>query len=655
MEMLKAVLDGDPQKLQHLIVANRGHINYPIGLPFIPNGRFFNHPAMQSVDILEHPNQKLLDIACALPSGPVTWLLVSHGAQASKHPEGADLALHNAIRNGRTYTVQGLLGAGRSHVNENPGNIWQPLRQAVFRNADDIVRVLLDRGASVNDIESNSNERPCPSALQLALECRSTNYMEPASRKKSEGILKMLLDAGANIHVGPAQDMGSLSPFQMFLQPWQGNAAWVTDISPLTVECFEAFVRKGANLHIAFIGFPCSCRRANTFIHQVLWHSTPSFARLLADHASPTPEGNGATLLHEIVGCCTHRKRHPAETLRDIDVLKRSACFNLLDSQGYTPLTTCIERCPSVDIVPRLEALLNGGADAELRDANGVHPVELAARTFDAPAKSKVMDLLVSRFQGTCSNPTLPGWSDGLFPIPQEPSATQVQQYNGQNPDFEASMQRMLPEDVISSFRDAAFSVASRRYLDSLTSKGLTLGEGLTPGQREEMQRIITMRQARGLSDYTFDQSFVMGLLLPTSRPSLLPGSLPVAIPVTREMGHQYGDTSRRSQEVPMAETLEPTATQIHTALPIEMVTQTQDTSRRSSHSSTSSGMSTSSFFVPSTTHIRWSALGRKPKPEEVEAAKHNALNYKCSVCNDGVKMTKAELKRHEEEHWHGL
>jgi ankyrin repeat protein len=655
MEMLKAVLDEDSQKLEQLILANPDHINYPIGLPFDAHGgRFFNHPAKQTVRILQHPDQKILDIACAMPAGPVTWVLVADGAQGSTHPVGTDLALHNAIKNGRTYTVQGLIETGRSNVNENPGNIWHPLRQAVFWNVDDIVRVLLDRGATVNETDPSGNGGTFKTALQLALECRITNYTKRPERKKSERILKMLLDAGANVHVSTAEDMSDLSPFEMFLKPWQGNAAWVTNITPLAIECFEAFIRKGADLQIAFLGFPCSSQNANTFVHQVLWHSTPSIARLLVDHASPTPDGNGSTLLHEIVGCCTHTKRHPAETLRDIDVLlRRGADFNLLGSQGSTPLTACIEWCPSVDIVPRLKALLNGGADPELRDAKGLHPVIFAARTFDEPTKSQVMEVLLSKFRGRRSNPDLSTWDEGLFPIPRGPSAAQVLWYSGHSMDFEASMQRMLPEDVISSFRDAAFSVASKNYLDSMTSKArVSLGVSLTPTEKGEMQHIITMRQARNLPDYTFDQAFVMDLLMPTARPSLIPG-LDITMQEVTETGGQFDGSIAPVHEIPMARPHTLVPPPVEPSIPVAMAPQAQSTARRGSASSTSSNNSASSFFVPSTTQIRWSAFGRKPKPREVEAAKHSALNYTCSSCNDGTKLTKAELKKHEEEHWH--
>jgi hypothetical protein len=69
MGMLGIVLEADAQKLEHLVRTNPNQINYPIGLPFDAHGgRFFNHPVMQQCVILQHEEQTLLDIACALPS-----------------------------------------------------------------------------------------------------------------------------------------------------------------------------------------------------------------------------------------------------------------------------------------------------------------------------------------------------------------------------------------------------------------------------------------------------------------------------------------------------------------------------------------------------------------------------------------------------------
>ncbi|KAL1796794.1 hypothetical protein ACET3X_005334 [Alternaria dauci] len=151
LDMVGAVLEGDLQKLEKLLAGNVDHVDDPIGLPFEAGARFADHPALREMVILQHPDQTLFDIACGMPCGPIIWVLFAYGAKGSKHPLGTDLALHNAIKNGRAYTVQALLQPGRSDVDGLPGSSWSPLRQAVFWNVPDVVQILLNRGAKVDD------------------------------------------------------------------------------------------------------------------------------------------------------------------------------------------------------------------------------------------------------------------------------------------------------------------------------------------------------------------------------------------------------------------------------------------------------------------------------------------------------------------------
>jgi hypothetical protein len=182
--MVGAVLDRDLQGLEKLIVGNIEHIHHPIGLPFDEaDARFVGHPALTEMVILQHPGQTVFDIACGMPCGPIIWVLFAYGAKGSKHPLGTDLALHNAIKNGRTYTVQALLQPGRSDVKGLPGSSWTPLRQAVFWNFPEIVRILLNRGANIEDV-GPSPERPgVHTALQLCLSHRMNTYTNLDSRK----------------------------------------------------------------------------------------------------------------------------------------------------------------------------------------------------------------------------------------------------------------------------------------------------------------------------------------------------------------------------------------------------------------------------------------------------------------------------------------
>ena len=81
--MVGAVLEGSLQKLEKLLVGNVDHINDPIGLPFESGARFADHPALNEMVILQHPDQTLFDIACGMPCGPIIWVLFAYGAKGS--------------------------------------------------------------------------------------------------------------------------------------------------------------------------------------------------------------------------------------------------------------------------------------------------------------------------------------------------------------------------------------------------------------------------------------------------------------------------------------------------------------------------------------------------------------------------------------------
>jgi ankyrin repeat protein len=650
LEMLAAVLGSDSQKLEQLVRANPSHINHPIGLPFDAHGgRFFNHPSMQHCVISQHSAQTLLDIACALPTGPVVWVLLAYGAKGSSHPLGTDLALHNAIKNGRLHTVQTLLQGGHSDVNGSPANLWRPLLQATFWNFPEIVRCLLDRGVRVNDISSGSRGTPFQTALQMVLKRRAKDFLNQPVRERCEQILKMLLDAGATIDVPPAVGSDGLTPFETFIKPWQGNALWAVSLGPRDIECLELFVRKGADLQVLFTGFPCSAPSGTSFEHQVLWHSTPLIARLLIDNASPGTGANGSNLLHEIIGCCPDAKRHPADTLRDIDViLKQGANLNCVDRYGYTPLTKCIEQCPGVDVVARLTALLEGGANPELKDGNMVRPFILAARAFEEPLRSQVMTMLVPRFQARYFE--FNGTASTHFPIPICPTFTQVLWYTGQDGGFESSICSELPEDVIPVFRKAAFNVASKRFLDAITERAKT-DTHLDSDHKDELLRIITMRESRGLPGYDFDQDFVMSILVPTSRnqSATMNGSVYNTSNLSQGDFHAVSTLSEETP-APMPLLLAPDL-----QAPLSDTLQIVPSNRRASTSSTSSNGSSSSFWVPTTTQIRWPVTGDAVNPANLKKASSRVLNYACESCNDGKKLTAVEFNRHEDEHYHTL
>jgi hypothetical protein len=668
LDMVGAVLGNDLPRLEKLVINNTSHINDPIGLPFdTPNSRFYGHPVLNQIVFQQHPNQTLFDIACGMPCGPIIWVLLAYGAKGSKHPLGTDLALPNAIRNGRAYTVQALLQPGRSDVNGLSGSIWKPLFQAVFWNFPDVVRILLSRGADVRISGSSPHNSDIHNALQLCLENRIRNYTDPSTRENCHQIVELLINAGVDVHAVLTLPVVQ-STLDMFVKPWEDRPYWATELSSDEVDCFRLFVSRDVSLQAPFKGFPCGSPNSNTFVHQALWHSTPAFARLFIDNIPSSSTNSGAKLLHEVLGSCPDAKRHPTDTLRDIDLLLReSANPNFVDPDGITPLRKCIEQCPAVDLVARLQVLLDEGADPEAEDSNGVAPYVLAARTFEEPLLSQLMASLVSKIQGRCAR-CVDGvsytWPSGIFPISGTQTYQQVMSCTRQTGDFQLNMRNMVPEDIQRVFQRAYFTVVSKNFLDTMTRTAKM--KVLNTKEKDEIVWIVSMREGVDLPAYQFDQRFVVSLLDPQPIPSMVLEPLADASASTMSASMTVTDEATTKPSSPAssatlrAGTTSPAAPAsvpppARTPFQFNANVFTIETPPPSSNSPTVSKSPQwfDNFFVEPTTQIRWLDPCSKPKPGHAKKALEAVLIFECGFCDDGKLLTKKELERHEAEHGH--
>jgi ankyrin repeat protein len=668
--MVGAVLDNDLSKLEKLIIDNTSHVNDPIGLPFdTPDSRFFGHPALGQMFFQQHPDQTLFDIACAMPCGPVIWVLLAYGAKGSKHPLGTDLALHNAIKNGRAYTVQALLQPGRSDLNGIPDSSWKPLFQAVFWNHPDVVRILLNRGADINISGPSPHNHDTHNALQLCLEHRIRNYADPSTRKRCDQIMELLINAGADVHARLALPVVQ-STLDMFIKPWQDRPYWAIGVSSDEMDFIRSFVSRGVTSHASFTALPCGSPNSKTFIHQALWHSTPRFARLLIDALPPMSANPSTKFLQEVLGSCPDAKRHPADTLRDIQVLlEKGANPNSVDPIGNTPLRKCVEQSPAVDLVTRLQVLLDAGADPEVEDSNGVSPYVMAARIFEEPLLSEVMAPLISKISGRHSlqaNGTTHTWAPGIFPISETQTYQQVMSCTRQTGDFQVSMRNMIPEDVQSIFKRAYFIVVSKNFLDTMARLAKT--KILDAREKNEIVWIVSMRDGIDLPEYKFDQGLVIALLDPQPIPSMMLERCAAAIPVnesTEGTSTSWETTTTTTSSPASSTTLTagttsppaPASVPAPARTPFQFnanifTVEIPSASSASPHAPKSPQWA-DDFFVGPTTQIHWPYPDAKRETGDAKKALETVPILKCGVCGDGMLLTKKELEMHEVEHEH--
>ncbi|KAE8830850.1 hypothetical protein PTNB85_07437 [Pyrenophora teres f. teres] len=547
LDMIGATLDNNVQELEKLVIANADRVNDPIGLPFDqPSSRFFTHPALSKMAIRQHPGQTLLDVACGMPSGPVIWMLIAYGAKGTRNPFGTDSALYNAIKNGRTKTVQALLQSGRSDVNGLPGTVSQPLYEAVFWNVPEIVRILISRGAKLDNFGHSAEGPNLQNALHLCLLNRVRFYADTSYREKCHAILQQLIDVGADIHSAPP-DPAMRSNFHMFTEPWQGRPYWALELSETETACFSLFASKGVDLETPFKGCPCGSVNQNTFQHQALWHSTPSFAQSLVDTFVSTPLNDGMGLLSEVLGSCPNAKRHPAYAQRDIQVLLgKGVSPNGTERDNSSPLQICLSTSPATDVVSRLQVLLAHGADPEAKDKNLVQPYVLASEIFQDPLRSEVMSVLVANMSGKHVNridDVSYSWSKGHFPIPKTPTYEQVIACTDGKSSFARDMYYMVPERAQGEFRTAYFKVISGYFLESVDQPAKV--EFPPTKEGHQTVRILHLREF-GLPKIKFQQDLADAILKAPSLPDM-PGPDAVALlrsPMSSDTTHTTESSS---------------------------------------------------------------------------------------------------------------
>lgn len=647
LDMLGCVLDNECEKLEKLLMENVNEVNNPIGMPFeSTTSRFYNHPAMDHMVIMQHPRQTLLDVACGMPNGPVVWVLLSYGAKGSTHPLGTDLALHNAIKNGRHYTVQALLIPGRSDVNGFPDKQilqrWRPLLQAVFWTGPEVVNVLLKRGARVDDLGPSPTSPGLHTALQVCLERRSSEYSDEVVRSQCNENLKSLLNAGASIHVPPPE--GSVaSPFEMFIEPWQNQDHWNMKLSWAEMDCLGKFVEQGADLTAKFAGCPCAAGTSNTFVHQIIWHSSPFLSRRVMDNFSANAPVNGSGLLNEAVGACSDAKRHLPEILQDVEVLLKGGVDpNVLVGIGMSPLRKCIEQSQPADIAAIVQKLLDGGADPEYVDADGMQPYVVAASSLEDPLRIEVLEAMLAKMRGqhTRTKDNVPGrWKDGIFPIPKHPSLPQVELCMEPNSDFRNSMQEMVPVAIQPAFRRAYLAVISDRLIKSITKHAVS---SLSERNKWELMSVLALRKVAGLHDYSFPQALVISLLdFPQIRTTDLERATTPPTP-----------HSSPSSESPTPSPPDSTMTDPLPAFPPFQLNTAPSSTPAAARPSPPADPSTDAF-VGDTTQIRWRDPEAQRAPGDTAKAVANVLQHKCVACADGRLLTEAELRRHGVEHAH--
>ena len=149
------------------------------------------------VNACDEDNRTALHEACCHNRLSIVKCLLENHANVNAYDKKNRTALHEACRNGHLSIVKCLL-ENDANVNIRDGSGAAPLQIACRWASTDIVKLLLDHGA-----EKNAAAGSLVSALHVVVG-RVGHGTDELNRQLE--LLKMLLEAGANIREGPGQE-----------------------------------------------------------------------------------------------------------------------------------------------------------------------------------------------------------------------------------------------------------------------------------------------------------------------------------------------------------------------------------------------------------------------------------------------------------------
>ena len=270
-------------------------------------------------------------LAASNGSLPMLDLLLQKGASAEKTGKRGLSPLEFASRGGHASAVQWLLMRG---VNVTSSNTF-PLIEAVYANQPLIVRILLNGGVYINEVNESGY-----TALGAAVKQGNVN------------IVQRLVAAGANVNVG-SMSLADESPLQM--AAYAGNEALVTLLISHGADVRAHWGNLGAVLHMAI----CS---QNLNIVKMVLNQCPSPDVNVGNGNYGTTPLQLAVLLKDFGVLSQLLAHRPGLTYQD-----GKADPNMATSFGITPLHQAVY----LGWESGIDALLEHGANPRLLDLYG--------------------------------------------------------------------------------------------------------------------------------------------------------------------------------------------------------------------------------------------------------------------------------------------
>lgn len=320
-------------------------------------------------------------------------LLIKHGANIQDASKGANsYPLYSAVINNRADVAEVLISHG-ADVNHNSKSMGTPLSVAVRNNRKEIVKLLIDKGADINIKLSHGDPILMGASLDIAqilinngadINVKNSEGKTPLSiaiDNNNVDMVRLLLNHGAKIneitdrYTGrteffSAMRVGSISLVELLLQKGANiNALDSNGMPPLASalwykrkDIVELLINRGADVNIL-------SKNGDTLL-QGHSHNIDMFELLLKHGVNVNAKNKyGNTLLWSV--CCDSE---PSELL-----IKYGAGINIRNSEGRTILHLAAQS--GRNIVAKW--LIDHGSDINAQDDMGQTPIFYAVRSYN--------------------------------------------------------------------------------------------------------------------------------------------------------------------------------------------------------------------------------------------------------------------------------
>ncbi len=292
-----------------------------------------------------------------------------------------DLRICDETLNGNLPRVRSLLDQGADIDIKLCINGMNPLMVAASFNRTEVLKLLLDHGAGINDIDSNNS-----TALMLA-----------ADKGNMESV-KILLDRGAYINASDKSDRTVLvRVLDIPVRPLDRKHIADKDRGDLEVEkrlsVARLLVARGADLERRD-----NMGRTALYVAVGNGHAEPAKMMIGMGASVNAADNDGVTVLmraigggqNKLAGSLTYGSTaEELGTQLAMLLIDRGADVNAADDFGTTPLLLAIDR-GNVEVV---KALVRKGVDMQAPDSEGVTPLLMAT----VKGNTEVAKLLINK------------------------------------------------------------------------------------------------------------------------------------------------------------------------------------------------------------------------------------------------------------------